>query len=182
MRCGILRLNSAYRDLLSNDLGAIGGLLFDIGTGRYAAPPLDNDATALATWLSELKRAREENAAASKAMKTAQQNELTHKQIQGWLRDLGHALGFNVWIAANDRNRPWAGGQLGDGCLDALPHGVACVRGAEAVRLIDVLWLDTDSGQVAAGFEVEHTTSIYSGTMRLLDLALGAPDQAEIPG
>ena len=35
-------------------------------------------------------------------------------------------------------------------------------------------------GRVAAAFEVEHTTSIYSGIVRLLDLALGAaaPDLA----
>jgi type II restriction enzyme len=43
------------------------------------------------------------------------------------------------------------------------------------VRLIDVLWLDAATGQVAAAFEVDHTTSIYSGIVRLLDLALGSP-------
>ena len=42
------------------------------------------------------------------------------------------------------------------------------------MRLIDVLWLKPDSAHVAAAFEVEHTTSIYSGIVRLLDLALGA--------
>src|SRR3546814_14899355 len=41
MRAGILDLNDRYRELLSNDLGAIGGLLFDIVPGRYPAPPLD---------------------------------------------------------------------------------------------------------------------------------------------
>jgi type II restriction enzyme len=46
------------------------------------------------------------------------------------------------------------------------------------VRLIDVLWLDRTTFHVAAGFEVEHSTSIYSGIVRLLDLALGVPQQA----
>jgi type II restriction enzyme len=46
------------------------------------------------------------------------------------------------------------------------------------VRLIDVLWLDRANDHVAAAFEVEHTTSIYSGIVRLLDLALGAPSEA----
>ena len=45
-------------------------------------------------------------------------------------------------------------------------------------RLIDVLWLDRANGRVVAAFEVEHTTSIYSGIVRLLDLAHGAPEQA----
>jgi type II restriction enzyme len=43
MREGILRTNDDHRDVLSNDLGAIGGFLFDIGTGRYAAPPPEDD-------------------------------------------------------------------------------------------------------------------------------------------
>jgi type II restriction enzyme len=41
------------------------------------------------------------------------------------------------------------------------------------VRLIDVIWLDRTTGNVIAAFEVEHTTSIYSGIVRLLDLAYG---------
>lgn len=35
------------------------------------------------------------------------------------------------------------------------------------MRLIDVLWLERGSGRVAGAFEVEHTTSIYSGIVRL---------------
>ncbi len=35
MREGALRLNEAYRRQLSNDLGALAGLLFDVGSGRY---------------------------------------------------------------------------------------------------------------------------------------------------
>ena len=46
------------------------------------------------------------------------------------------------------------------------------------MRLIDVLWLDSGSGQIAAAFEVEHSTSIYSGIVRLLDLSLGAAGQS----
>lgn len=41
------------------------------------------------------------------------------------------------------------------------------------MRLIDVLWIRNDD--VVAAFEVEHSTSIYSGIVRLLDLSLGAP-------
>lgn len=48
----------------------------------------------------------------------------------------------------------------------------------DAVRLIDILWLERGGSQVAAAFEVEHTTSIYSGIVRLLDLALGGGDRA----
>ena len=51
--------------------------------------------------------------------------------------------------------------------------------GADAIRLIDVLWLERSVGAVAAAFEVEHSTSIYSGIVRLLDVALGTDGDAE---
>lgn len=95
--------------------------------------------------------------------------------MQGWLRDLGLSLGYHVWAAANDCNRPLASGKLGDGCLATLPGfdiGAGAGAGADAVRLIDVLWLDKKSGRIVAAYEVEHTTSIYSGIVRMLDLAL----------
>ena len=43
----------------------------------------------------------------------------------------------------------------------------------DSVRLIDVVWVRRGSYEVAAAFEVEHSTSIYSGIVRMLDLALG---------
>jgi type II restriction enzyme len=36
-----------------------------------------------------------------------------------------------------------------------------------------VIWLDPVMGKVAAAIEVEHSTSIYSGIVRMLDLAQG---------
>ncbi|RUW67017.1 type II restriction endonuclease, partial [Mesorhizobium sp. M4B.F.Ca.ET.049.02.1.2] len=54
MRQGILSLNASFRALLSNDLGAIGGLLFDIGSGRYPAPPRDMDGEAMKAWEADL--------------------------------------------------------------------------------------------------------------------------------
>lgn len=173
MRQGILALNAAHRALLSNDLGAVAGFLFDVGSGRYPLP--ERDATAaLERWREDLERVRAEAAgAASKAALAASEADHTHTEIQGWLRDLGLALGFDVWVASNDGSRPYAGGRLSDGCLDRPPERLTANGSAETVRLIDVIWLDKASRDVAAAFEVEHTTSIYSGIVRMLDLALG---------
>ena len=173
MREGVLRLNEKHRDLLSNDLGAVAGLLFDIGSGRYAAPPVGDDSEAVAAWEADLARLRDAQGAGARGLAAARETDATHTEVQAWLRELGLALGYDVWIAANDRGRPWAGARLGDGCLDALPESLSGGV-AESVRLIDVLWIERGVGRVAAAFEVEHTTSIYSGIVRLLDLALGA--------
>lgn len=178
MRDGILRINDEHRDLLSNDLGAIGGLLFDLGSGRYVAPPSEEDASARAAWEADLARVREDGVKQRKALESASAGDRTHTQVQGWLRDLGRSLGFDVWVATNDRGRACGSGRLGDGCLDELPSRLAASEGAEAVRLIDVLWLERGTANVAAAFEVEHTTSIYSGIVRLLDLALGSAAEA----
>ncbi|MCW1431945.1 type II restriction endonuclease [Novosphingobium sp. JCM 18896] len=176
MRVGILDLNDRYRDLLSNDLGAIGGLLFDIGSGRYPAPPIDAAGPALDDWNGRLEAAREEARTLSKAAQVEGQNERTHTEIQAWLRDLGRALGYDVWIAANDRSRAYQGTALGTDCLSRLPDTIAEAPGADAIRLIDVLWLEPGADRVVAAFEVEHSTSIYSGIVRMLDLALSGSD------
>ena len=173
MRDGIVRLNNLYHQLLSNDLGAIGGLLFEIGAGHYAPPPRGDDAELRAAWKSDLANVRELTAKEHKELLAAREGDCTHTEVQGWLRDLGKALGFDVWIAANDRARLLGTGKLGDGCLATLPSKVGNIEGADAVRLIDVLWLAVGTDTVVAAFEVEHTTSIYSGIVRLLDLSTG---------
>ncbi|HVY26128.1 MAG TPA: type II restriction endonuclease [Polyangiaceae bacterium] len=176
LRTGMMRINAAHRDLLSNDLGAVGGLMFDLGSGRYTPPPKTGDAAELSAWQADLERVRTE---AQKARRAPTDNDAdrSHTEVQAWLRDLGLAMGFRVWIAANDRSRSFGAGQLGDGCLTELPSEIADAPGYESVRLIDVLWLEKSQAHVAAAFEVEHTTSIYSGIVRLLDLALGVPSE-----
>ncbi|MGZ9189425.1 MAG: type II restriction endonuclease, partial [Nitrospira sp.] len=153
MRQGILALNAKHRDLLSNDLGAIAGLLFDVGSKRYAPPPRAEDADARRSWEEDLALVREAAAKSDKALAAAREGDRTHTEVQGWLRDLGHALGFDVWVASNDVGRSYAGGRLGDGCISALPAMIDNAPGAEAVRLIDVLWLERGSGRVAGAFE-----------------------------
>ena len=172
MRRGILALNERHRGLLSNDLGAIAGLLFDMGSGRYATGTMPTGPSA--AWNADMEQVRKHIAASEKARERDADADRTHTEIQAWLRDLGRALGFDVWVAANDRGRAYGQGKLGDGCMERLPEAIALQAGADAIRLIDVLWLEREAGRVVAGFEVEHTTSIYSGIVRLLDLALGS--------
>ena len=66
---------------------------------------------------------------------------------------------------------------MADGCRDHLPEALENAPAADAIRLIDVLWVEPATARVAGAFEVEHTTSIYSGIVRMLDLALGLPAQ-----
>ncbi len=172
MRTGILELNTQYRDLLSNDLGAVAGFLFDVGSGRYPPPPRELSDDSLTRWKEDLEKVREESARSRRALEIARNDDHTHTEVQGWLRDLGTALGFSVWIASNDTNRAYGEGRLGDGCLQRLPAALEESPSIDVIRFIDVLWLDPEREVVTAAFEVEHTTSIRSGILRMLDLAL----------
>ncbi len=82
MREGMLRLNDAYRSLLSNDLGALAGVLFDLGSKRYPAPPRADEEEALSAWLRDLATVREEAARERKLLEQQGQADTTHTLVQ----------------------------------------------------------------------------------------------------
>src|SRR5262249_53707127 len=69
-----------------------------------------------------------------------------HTEIQFNLLSLGAAMGFEVWVAKNDRSRTWRGKMLGElpGMVSELPtqFNEATNR---TIELIDVLWLRGNS-------------------------------------
>jgi len=95
--------------------------------------------------------------------------------VQWTLANLGRKFGLKVWIAQNDRSKIWKGETLGSLSINDLPLLGMDDRSQSIIRLIDVVWL-RGNNQVVAAFEVEYTTSIYSGLLRLSDLATLAPN------
>lgn len=106
------------------------------------------------------------------------QHSISHTQVQLLLAKIGRTLGCDIWIARNDHSRMWDGERLGDYSLRALPpYIVAESQAQNIIELIDVIWLKGSRG-VAAAFEIEHTTSIYSGMLRMSDLLTLQPNLA----
>ena len=101
--------------------------------------------------------------------------ELSHAQIQWLLAKIGRKLGCRVWIAANDQNKEWNGQKLSELSIKALPHLGMDPDSQRIVSLIDVLWIKGVQ-QVVAAFEVELTTSVYSGLLRMSDLMVMSPN------
>jgi len=101
--------------------------------------------------------------------------ERVHTEIQWLLLKLGSDMGLDVWVAKNDRGREWRGHKLGDvpRMRKELPlqFDEATNR---TIELIDVLWLQGHA--IAAAFEIESTTSIYSGLLRMSDLVSMQPN------
>ena len=99
----------------------------------------------------------------------------THDEIQWHLLKLGAELGLDVWVARNDRNKQFDGVLFKnmDRIRDRLPlHFDEATN--RTIELIDVLWLHGDT--IVAAFEVEHSTSIYSGLLRMSDLITLQPN------
>jgi hypothetical protein len=98
-----------------------------------------------------------------------------HTEIQWQLLTLGAELGLDLWVARNDRSRSWNGKTLGGlpRIIEELPtqFNEATNR---TIELIDVLWLKGNS--IVAAFEVECTTSVYSGLLRMSDLLALQPN------
>jgi hypothetical protein len=97
----------------------------------------------------------------------------SHDRMQWYLIKLGRALGCDVWVAKNDQGRSYKGEAFSDLCIEKLPNLGFDSATSRTIENIDVLWLQSNVIQCA--FEVEHTTSIYSGLLRLADLVASQP-------
>jgi hypothetical protein len=98
-----------------------------------------------------------------------------HTEIQSLLLLLGSDMGFDVWVARNDRSREFNGKRFSE--LPKLKVELP-LQFDEAtnrtIELIDVLWLKGNS--IVAAFEIESTTSVYSGLLRMSDLTAMQPN------
>jgi EVE domain len=99
----------------------------------------------------------------------------THEEMQWLLLKLGSDMGLDVWVARNDRNKQYNGAAFSriPNLRRDLPRQFDEATN-RTIELIDVVWLQKDA--IIAAFEVEHTTSIYSGLLRMSDLLSMQPN------
>jgi hypothetical protein len=100
-----------------------------------------------------------------------------HSVLQAKLLELGRLLGLTPWVNVGDQSRPCRP----DGTtLGQLPGVTTVLRRqfddatTDTIRRIDVMWLYRS--RIDAAFEVEHTTAIYSGILRMADLLALQPN------
>ncbi len=97
-----------------------------------------------------------------------------HTEVQWVLKQLGIIAGCQVFIAQNDRSTLYNGEPLSKGCVEALPHkGIFTKSLYNRLSRIDVVWIKKN--KIICAFEVECSTSIYSGILRMSDLAYSMP-------
>jgi type II restriction enzyme len=172
MRETMLRTNEEHRALLSKDLGALAGLLFEIGSNRIVLA--GNAESVLQDVQEKARRAALKRHA--QALEDAQ-GASEHTQVQHVIIRIGRALGYDVFVARNDRHRSCGPDHFASLTLESLPALGLAADVQQTVELIDVLWFAKGTSQPACAFEVEQSTSIYSGILRMKDLAMSVPDQ-----
>ncbi|WP_287157831.1 EVE domain-containing protein [Chloroflexus sp.] len=95
-------------------------------------------------------------------------------KVQALLASIGAKMGMRIWIPRSDRNSVLAEWKEYQGILlDKLPlnYDETTLR---TIEQIDVIWLKRRA--IVRAFEVEHSTSIYSGILRMADLLALQPN------
>ncbi|GHA63228.1 hypothetical protein GCM10007389_14610 [Pontibacter akesuensis] len=95
-------------------------------------------------------------------------------RIQALLAEIGSRMGYRIWLPKNDRSRVlevWLSGQ--NQVLNDLPLNYD-IDTIKTIENIDVLWIKGRT--IVRAFEIEHTTSIYSGILRMADLMALQPN------
>ena len=96
-------------------------------------------------------------------------------QVQAKVAQIGAEMGFRIWVPRNDKARvlELIPATMHEKFLELLPLNYDDTT-LRTVEQIDVLWLKGRS--MARAFEIEHTTAIYSGLLRMADLLALQPN------
>lgn len=170
----IMDMNRKHCNELSLDTGAFAGLLFEIGMQKLL---LGKD-----EYLSETERNRLEKLIEKRHQEKRKEteDEQLHNEMQYHLLKIGHALGYDVIAASNDRSKSWNGQKFSFISLQEFPNLKLDKEVLNTIKLIDVLWFKKGTSTVVAAFEVEKSTSIYSGILRLSDLSFSVASSEEV--
>ncbi|GAB3789841.1 hypothetical protein GCM10028818_59140 [Spirosoma horti] len=113
----------------------------------------------------------EVDVASSKQQQSLQRESI---KVQALLAEIGERMNLKIWLPRNDRQRVLDIWQPKDKVLiEALPLNYDDAT-LKTIENIDVLWIRGRS--IVRAFEVEHTTSIYSGILRMADLMALQPN------
>jgi hypothetical protein len=101
---------------------------------------------------------------------TNQETEMRESlTIQGKLAFIGEKFGYKIWVPRNDRNKVlevWQP-EKNENVLDQIPLNFN-EAALTTIENIDLIWFEENA--IVRAFEVEHTTSIYGGLLRMSDL------------
>ncbi len=169
MREVIIQQNQQFKKHFSTDLGAISGLLFEIGKNNILAG--QESAFTDKDW-EKIAKQSEKNR--QKVVDEKEENQL-HSEMQYHLLKIGNALNYDVITASNDRSKSYNGSKFSFLCIKEFPEINVPKETSNTIKLIDIVWFEKGTNRIVCAFEVEKSTSIYSGILRLTDLSFSLP-------
>lgn len=169
MRDVIISKNNEFKNELSNDLGAFGGLLFEIGMRNILIDGIELSEEEKAKLLKQYDKRH-------KGVLSERHEDDLHTEMQYHLLKIGKALGYDPVVASNDRSKSYGEASFSFICREDFPELPVDKETSNTIKLIDVLWFEKNSNRTVCAFEVEKSTSIYSGILRLSDLAFSLTD------
>jgi len=155
-------------------LGAFAGMLFEIGTQRLLVGTDE--------YITDEERKKLESVfhKRQKEILEEKKEENLHSEMQYHLLKIGKALGYDIICARNDLSKSYNDSNFSFLCLNSFPEILLDKETLNTIQLVDVLWFQKGTNNIVGAFEVEKSTSIYSGILRLTDLAYSIADGDEV--
>ena len=169
MREVIIQQNQKFKQYFSTDLGAFSGLLFEIGKNNILAG--QETAFTDKEW-EKISKQSEKNR--QKIVDEKEEDRL-HSEMQYHLLKIGNALNYDVIAASNDRSRTYNECKFSSISIKEFPEINVPKETFNTIKLIDIVWFEKGMNRIVCAFEVEKSTSIYSGILRLTDLSFSLP-------
>lgn len=95
-----------------------------------------------------------------------------HDEMQWRLIRLGELAKLDVWVPSSDQAKQYKGNSFREHVLKEFQQGIDV---PPTIKNIDVVW-KFGPYSIKSAFEIEHSTSVYSGILRLSDLRAETPN------
>lgn len=105
----------------------------------------------------------------SGAKTEAKEREYSHYFFQGLVTEIGNLKGFQTFVPAQDKNKPYAKRKLGDVATLSKFYEFTYADVLRKAQTIDVAWFNVRK-YPNSFFEIEHSTDIYKSLLKFVEL------------
>ncbi len=99
----------------------------------------------------------------------AKEREYSHYFFQGVVAEIGNLRGFQTFVPAQDKNKPYAKKKLGDVSTLSKLYEFTYAEVLRKAQTIDVTWFNVRK-YPSSFFEIEHSTDIYNSLLKFVEL------------
>jgi hypothetical protein len=97
------------------------------------------------------------------------EREYSHYFFQGLVADIGNLKGFQTFVPAQDKNKPYATKKLSDVTTLSKLYEFTYAEVLRKAQTIDVSWFNVRK-YPNSFFEIEHSTDIYNSLLKFVEL------------